>query len=504
MTQQISRCESDKVELGTLLTAVRSVALEASFRPAGEDSLKNSRFLVNPKTRNYGGLGKVTDARRPIVVALVSLSLATAGCASDTRFHEILLPPPERSFLELNPAHPDAAVIKQMSVNAPLFLIGVEKRDRHDVRRHQVGSCDTVSRCLNTENPLYEGKDELRTEIEGLLSQEPTYVSHIVEFQPEGDGDASCVFYSAYQPTRSCSAGFVAPSSMDLYDAGWEALLATKPSLERALDKHRATHVILLSTGWNTQQWESIYNYRSWSHELSEAAKRANYTEFRPVYVAFSWKSMPVTLRKVDVGKSSNDASENGYVWAGLVLHRVIHPVAAKRGLKVVAIGHSFGAKLLMSAAHGAPLHSVAPTPEVDLLVGLQGAFSVNRFGIETSFGATEFVKPLSVAKKIVLTSSQYDDAANQITWVPFVGGSATFQRTHRDRRYKGIFEYDVVSSGGTISEPIQCDSGKVLFLDASNIVNKAPFGTGGGAHSDVYDAEMATLIVQLVRACAR
>jgi hypothetical protein len=292
------------------------------------------------------------------------------------------------------------------------------------------------------------------------------------------------------------------------------------------------THLVLVSTGWNTQSWESGINYTDWYDALRRAAAASLLRErFRPLFIGLTWTSDWTNANlgrflppPASFANKASDADEIGITWASLLLHRAVRPVAAaSQNLPVVLIGHSFGARLLGRALNSEttvalPSDGITPPPPPRLFIGLQAAFSVNRFldrrGGEGSPYAKTFAESCA---HWVFSASSHDTAVSNAptSWLdkiahwdsdrgiylgdPKTGGYAESTGLLSGRMARAVADKDGKFVGGAIPPK----DAKMIFIDSSAFVNERPHQTGGGSHSDVYDRETGQLMWTLFQTYA-
>ncbi|MBF0141476.1 MAG: hypothetical protein HQL74_14495 [Magnetococcales bacterium] len=150
-----------------------------------------------------------------------------------------------------------------------------------------------------------------------------------------------------------------------------------------------------------------------------------------------------------------------------------------------------------------------------DLFIGLQGAFSIDRFlvgeGLEGSpYAASSRTK----ANKVVLTSSVYDNAVDRAGWADMAGNDKSYNKicgpgnSYNDRincltaQETGMVtpSFATETLCPTTASPSSC---RIDYVLADNLVRYNMVGTGGGAHSDVYRPEMGRLIWEAIKAFA-
>ena len=264
--------------------------------------------------------------------------------------------------------------------------------------------------------------------------------------------------------------------------------------------------------GWNTAQEKAIRNLNSLFGNILLASSANTSTDFKPLYIAMTWPS-EWNVPGVSLGNKAHDADEIGFVWANALINRHLSGLRGRASdttwpaFKVVAIGHSLGARLLTRAAFsGAVLASPVPLGEgADLVVGLQGAFSMNRFLAERESGreGAPYARYKELRGHVALTWSAHDAAtplANLVSGANYAGAEAGHERAY-DPRYRQHFAfYQADRTGGLTPATDRCEGPKrVIYIDASELIRYEVLGTGGEAHSDIYNAYMGKLLATLI-----
>lgn len=443
---------------------------------------------------------------------------------SDNQFHVAVLKP---NFFKLE---------------FPGYLVGIEKANYVRVGEPIYGNCKGKSNyCLDTETPYYRDKTEVREALErriegGTLAKlfryaETQIVTHIVRYENSAANPSDwrgCLIYNTYGSPKvdGCPPGGVLPVDKPVngearndYTVGWDAITALRQDINRVYfsgvdrtggRRPAPTHLFLFSTGWNTAQWESMANYTDLYRNLVTAAAKDG-ADFRPLFIGLSWPSLwPNQLGDIggDLVNKKNDADEIGIIWANLLIQKVLLPLKIEHGTPVVLVGHSFGARIVSRAAFSAPLLG-SRNDEVDLLIGLQGAFTANRFanGVGASDAPYRDFHSRFVTNS-VFTTSDNDQAVGKIIKylrVQYIG-AGKFYRNSQKRRYRGIFSQLALNSSGNFSGPeaewkrILCARDKVKLVDANNVVRLNVPGTGGKAHSDIYTPQIGRFVWNLVK----
>jgi hypothetical protein len=271
------------------------------------------------------------------------------------------------------------------------------------------------------------------------------------------------------------------------------------------------THVLIMSMGWNNDQVESLWRYNKILENLAIAAKKQS-EPFKPLVFAITWPSSWATIsdsylqKKIShllsYGNKADDADEIGYTWLNWIMNHKIPEVITSAQLsmppKTVVIGHSFGARLLsralFSSSHIKPIYKSHNS--VDLFLGLQGAFSANRFLPEGSCEGYPYSDFKELSTKIVLTTSTNDDAnpiAYYLTRAGHVGGHRGLSIAE-DKDNREVFDVKVWNQNSPQMDlPVE----KVLLVNATSIVKEE---NGLSAHNDILDEEMGVLMWNFIR----
>lgn len=465
----------------------------------------------------------------------------------------------------------------------PGFLIGVEQTNRY-----LIGVDDVGKAAVEPDSGM---------EIQSLLNnRRRTFVSHIVEFQErnrdslDAESIKTHLVYNLYEDTEYNEAfvrGFKELKKfrdllkVRLADANGipakpddSAATAVMDATRRASDSY--THILVFCMGWNTDQQESIRNYNSLMGFLLHAARedRDSRTKawsgkdtvksakpFKPLVIGLSWPSEWSYLKGLSYFTKAGDADETGLVWGSYLLKRVLKPLKEEYRIPLVLVGHSFGARVLSRAVASNPdwirgagddtAYSSKPgleNKDVDLFVGLQGAFSANRFvetGALTSgwMEGSPYFKLKEMGTRFIVTWSK-SDAANPmaafVTGANHVGGkfggnfclqdTSTFwssvYRSNAEAKAAKIKAEEIAaakdpkdSSKAKVPWPygedqyFSPDSGwsefsksvnrKIFSIDLSKIVKEQPYDKGGGSHSDIYTPEIGNFLWKSILAFA-
>ena len=280
-------------------------------------------------------------------------------------------------------------------------------------------------------------------------------------------------------------------------------------NLKKAITSTKYTHIIVMSMGWNTGQVESIKNFNVILGNIESSIDTKNEV-FKPLVIGLTWPSVWMSNSDSKIQKKAghifsypnkaNDADEIGYTWANWILNKKLPEATA--GIvdkpKIVAIGHSFGARLLSRAIFSSEyIHSEFDrSSSVDLFIGLQGAFSLNRFIDNKGNEDSAYSDYKDLKTKIALTTSKndiYNSAAFFVTGAKHAGGRSGLREANKSDN-SDIFDVQIWDP---ISKQVSLPKGKVLILDAAEIIKDE---NGLAAHNDILDKEMGSLIWNLMK----
>lgn len=180
-------------------------------------------------------------------------------------------------------------------------------------------------------------------------------------------------------------------------------------------------------------------------------------------------------------------------MWANVLVNEVIPDIRRTRNVRVVLVGHSFGARLLTRAMYSWPLIArKCPAREeaADLFIGLQGAFSYRRFVERSGSEGYPYAGYAKCATQVAMTASAHDDAVKlapaSIVDGQFMGSMQAYEAT---RNLPG-FTHIALDSPELSKEALHT---QMTVVDASRII-RPPAG-----HNDVYNADVAALMAELI-----
>ncbi len=377
----------------------------------------------------------------------------------------------------------------------PFYLIGIEKIDYG--RSTICGESPSTS-CFDTEKfigayperKLRAGK-VLKRHLNGHLRGAEIrrlLVTHVAYFA--SNPHDSCFLFSFYPPRdrspvcAGSTGNSEAPSSMQqIWDTAYQAIEEESKfgtHIKGLWNRYKPTHVFVFATGWETPESKSLARYQEWLRAI-EHAKPPSLADWRPLAIGFAWESKwdkPVISQPV----KGNDADEVGVQWGNMLMSKHVRPLAEESGAKVVLIGHSFGARVVTESVLRRALVDSHPRGPVDLVVGLQPAFSINRFDRDRScwfplFDCAPFFNWEDEWGVGLFTCSRAD---RTIALAPkYAGNCATFNKL---RGFHGKYE-QTSSSDGSLQRQVY--PGSTYFIEAAFI----------RSHGDVYDSEVGRLI---------
>ncbi len=350
-----------------------------------------------------------------------------------------------------------------------------------------------------------------------LVDSKVMYISHIVQNHGNMYGEGNCALYNAYYRENKnipssinfCDDKYkksVLPNNA--YKSSWNAIDILKEKVKLEIKNDKYTHILLISMGWNTAQNEAIRNFNS---IVKNIKKSSNNKEFNPLFIGVTWPSLwesswidPI-FKGISYPVKAADADEVGFSWLGGIIHDSLNFDENK--LPIIVIGHSFGARTTSMATCVGPAitrnDNLIKRNKIDLLISLQGAYSINRFFPDNGIETIKYINTCSNANKIVLTSSKHDYAIDTGVWVPSVGNDKTFNEycvkkdgvyidTNKNINCAEVSEqFDVTSNA---------NSKRILYLNADSLIKYKSYLTGGGAHSDIYREEMGKFLSKIIK----
>jgi hypothetical protein len=420
-----------------------------------------------------------------------------------------------------------------LGLRFPGLVLGFEKADRELIDCPQPDSAD-FSRHIDLQRAEGGKPSTVREHLEDRLDDgKCIFLTHVVEYgldQERSGIEARFIYRSVYPDPFSDPKGPQQPPNgleqvARYYERSWTMLdpaagappaeKAVHTALETRLADDGYTHVILYTLGWNSGQTEALRNVNSLHLALLHGARAAGIssTAFKPYPILVTWPShWPWYAGPLSYVNKANDADELGAVFLNAIAHRLILPMAKSHGLRTVAIGHSFGARALTRAlASRALLAAGSDDIKWDLLIGLQGAFSINRFAmVRGSWEGAPYRWISKYASKVVLSWSEHDKANRQALWSNHAGGSSGGARAveinaaYGEMHKPDIFDRQVLAGAADVPRYRTDLPHQVLYLNATQLVAFDNYAKAGGAHSDIYTEEMGSVISALIQRYAQ
>ena len=413
----------------------------------------------------------------------------------------------------------------------PGFIVGIEKAERE-----LIGVNDRSDSYYARFRDFPDDGDErtavLNAHIQAITDDSnPMFVSHVLEYGPNGDGSGSAperiharFLYNIHltgsdDGAEAESVAAAAGGGEGYYHDGWRALTDSlgPEVLERIDGADRSgrpfTHLIVGAMGWDNNQVESIRRYNALLGNMIEASEKTEGSAFNPLFIGVTWPSVWSVDGYFDIAKlvaklvgypnKADDADEVGYIYVNWLINHLALTAKSKRPeLKVVVLGHSFGARITSRAAFsGDLLESGASAEHVDLLVGLQAAFSANRF-IDGSHGQSPGrddcdscgpgvegapYSDLDQFRGAVVMTWSEDDGANPLAYLisraAHMGGHLGYEAS---LKAPDVFAQIDSDEKGSFPACEQLERGKVQMLDGSDFILD---------HNDILDIETGRLL---------
>lgn len=329
-------------------------------------------------------------------------------------------------------------------------------------------------------------------------------ITHIAEVDLAARHDTNgasreCAFI--YPDTRNGTCDFDEPASgnADLIAASWSQLASEGPIVQMLESKlgdpafPRFTHIILMATGWNVEPSRSIQYFEYWQDRIGKA--KTGPKPFHPIYIGLTWpaKGLPLASYR----NKARDADEVGLTWGNVLVNRTLASLKTKYPkVQIVAIGHSFGGRLLSRAIYSKEALKSSSQNEraIDLLIGVQAAFSTARYKPGTGDGRTDYARFRCSGVKAVYTTSWRDLALLIAPSQIFSNNSAYIGTGQAFRLFEREDNSIFVTERYQKDEPLGLGVGaeRVLLVDASKNIDwhNNVFGhSAGGALGAIINA---------------
>ncbi|MBE7636296.1 hypothetical protein GUA87_05530 [Sneathiella sp. P13V-1] len=483
--------------------------------------------------------------------AILAVGLFLTGCSNYTSYlHET-----EAAIGTESQAtkimHTSVDFPRGISLTMPGYVIGVEKAPRENVTtaRWQISP-----RSLKQDHPRIAGAGaRTYSRADAVYTDSKAHIiTHVMKFDVQSSPISGyqrvkgCALYNLYEDDEAgaeieCQNHLPALPKKELkkaFDHSWNALDKFKESfLEQLSGDNAPTHVIVYVMGWNTPQIEAYRNFNSLAGHLIDAAEADKAKEFRPLIIGVTWPSLwrGVTLlpnfisQPVSYRNKADDADELGLTWLGALIHDVLPAVRDQvnrekgRYIPIITVGHSFGARAVSRAVFTGPTIARDPnnTPKhnrhrvADVMIGLQGAFSKNRFHPKNGEGreGQPYDQFRYQAGQTILTASRHDKAIDLGFWVDAAGNEESWDAEcagpeaannplfncqnllEREKFIPLLRSLPAKACQG--NDPESC---RIQYVRLDPIVRFNAAETGGGAHSDIYRAPIGQLTWEMIK----
>jgi hypothetical protein len=406
------------------------------------------------------------------------------------------------------------------------------------------------------------------------------YITHVIRYQETAATDklpamnTSCVLFtmidrethaagsgaadvdSAQHVFDRCPNATATPSHISRETASqWtdlepNALTTLHTDLTPALSSGRFTDIVVMMMGWNTDEQSALNNFSALTgHMIDEARRR--HGDFRPLVIGVSWPSewqlddwsvIPdAVVRGLSFPFKAAQADELGAHVVSYLVKQVLQiREADAKALRVVLLGHSFGARAMVQAVKALDPATTAKFNDQDRMILFEGAFEIHTLFTDVADKYRDADGNLDEhfrngRPRVTLTSSRYDTAVSAAVWGRYAGAADTFDDVchENSKTWKPFLQHplvvsqigceDLSNSGGNRQYGLQlCSVAKdgdhdygqlsrplhgaapsertktwpVRYFDASAMINcNEPF-TGGGAHSDIFRDETARFLL--------
>lgn len=396
----------------------------------------------------------------------LGLSLLLVGCACKSNYHEL-------------------ALDRGPTLGSDGVLVGIEKYKWSCVGQEK-GVDLSRFKISDPEDPSSKLFATVANQTKAMV------VTHVLEFK---NGER----IDNYNP-------FIANKDAEPnYDQGYEQLDKLRTRLKAELESGRYTHVVFISMGWHNDQYESIKRYRE---IIAEMEKRDSSHVFRPYVVAITWPSAWGSNSKsrviekvghiISYLNKPHDADEIGFTTANYLLHNVILSAvgdvnALGGNIKTVAIGHSMGARLISRAIFSGKYlkEDRSGNTQLDLFVGLEPAFSANRFVQGGGIEGSPYESHGETKTKFLITTSEFDKANPVAFWSEHLGGKDAFDTVKKRGADYNFYNAAILNDriNGLALEKLWQSPKRVEFVNCAFIAD----------HNDILDDEMGLFLYEIV-----
>ncbi len=366
------------------------------------------------------------------------------------------------------------------------FIVAVEKETRSKINAPKNSHRTYLDKFVNTADAGFITTGARNRLMRAILNQsKPQFVSHVYKFS-NGVGTA------AFNQHAEIIAG--TRTNLD-YSDGINALLSKlQTGLASELDTGNYSHIFFMSMGWHNDQRVSICRYRM---IIEQTAKHLG-EDFNPLVIGMTWPSswfsdasigiIEKFGHKISVFNKANDSDEVGILYGNKILNRII-PAANTKNLPVIAIGHSFGTRVIGRSVFSLPLLKDAVDKDgPELAILLQPAHSLNRFVRGEGVEGYPYVGFSDIQTKIIATTSRKDKANSAAVHAKYLGGLWGLKKAEKETEYFEFVE-EMTNPSDSIAK-IE-DTHLVTVIDASLYIFD---------HNDVMSPETGELIAGLIQ----
>ncbi len=450
-----------------------------------------------------------------MAMLVMGVALVLGGCAADRRMQDA-----ERAFGTDGPIrhlfHSTLYYPREIALQFDGYIVGVEKAPTSKILAEPLRTFDRPEAGITGNNGAASHLDD-RTIM---------FVSHILRQGSRFGRDSHCALHNVYAgivPTgpsavplvdfcQDVSPEVVPPG--DAYHRSWGAMTALERAVTKDLNTKKYTHVVVVTMGWNTDQIEAVRNINSIVGNLVLSSPQGR-EPIVPLVIGVTWPSMWVSSLADHVVKfasfptKADDADELGLTWLGVLLHQTLPNAKAessgKKDIPSLVIGHSFGSRASMVGACVGPViyndKPVRDLSNLDYVINFQGAFLSEQL-LKPGANQMYFAGGCKHAKNIVLTSSKKDKANSIPSYIPgwgyYAGDDRSFRTYCVDAKSQIPIQCTTARLDGGWDAPPRTPS-NILLINADALITDGAFGTGGGAHSDIYRREHGKLMNDLL-----
>jgi len=500
-------------------------------------------------------------------LACVVAAALLSACAGD----KTILQPVEQQLDIDGPAtrefHSSLYFSNGLSLRFPGYLIGLQKSPRDLIAGPERDKPAGGFLRVPGKVPYFDEEQEADlkfgqgsySELKSVYEdQKSFYVHHVTRYFDNKAGAplvGDCFIYNAFMSGKfgdqvvedlvrslgwkQCEKNFQwsQQNQNSFYDNGLPALELLSEQVAKDIQDENITHILVIVMGWNTGQTEAIRNINDIAGTIVAAeqeSRRAGDKSFRPLVIGVTWSSYWTSgiMNLLSYFNKAQDADEIGVSWLNLLLNQILPTAASDGKIPVVVIGHSFGARAVTRAVFSSPAlersDPKVPKSGVDLVVGLEGAFSINRFMTEGGNEGHPYRawKDKLADVQVALTASKFDDATSRPFWYHPAGSYDAFRETcglESGTTLAAGFECRIAREGEMSGQPKRafelCNSAeedcvaarqadkkfawpesKLLYIDTSQgITQYNSLGSGNNAHSDIYRISAGRLLWMLI-----